>query len=154
MDTTSTTMTFCLYHVYANPAVKERLWKELDEAFPDLSQPITYKKCESLPYLTAVIKETLRMYSASPAVLPRVVPPGGLSIGDKFFLPAGTEVGAQAYSMHRKPEIYGNDCLVWRPERWLDVDAEQLKMMTKAFVPFSIGEHITKTQKDHAQNLT
>ena len=60
---------------------------------------------EKLPLLNAVIEETLRLYGAAPAGLPRAVPPGGVTI-DEQFIPAGTTVTTQAYTFHRDPALF------------------------------------------------
>ena len=73
----------------------------------------------ALPYLDAVIKETLRLYTAIPGTLPRVVPTDS-SHGkfiDGIYLPPGTVVGTFAYGIHRDQSIFGSDN--FEPERWL-----------------------------------
>jgi hypothetical protein len=37
-------------------------------------------------------------------------------------------IGANAWVIHRQPEIFGNDCEVFRPERWLEGDRSQMGM--------------------------
>lgn len=60
---------------------------------------------EALPVLNGVIEETLRLYGAAPGSLPRVVPEGGATMAGHF-LPAGTVVATQAYTMHRDGGIF------------------------------------------------
>jgi cytochrome P450 len=69
--------------------------------------PDVYKDddLKALPYLNQVIMETLRCYAAAPAGLLRDVPKTGCEI-DGYWMPAGTEVMTQAYSMHRDREVY------------------------------------------------
>jgi cytochrome P450 len=59
-ETAGATMTHLLYLVLANPDVKRKLLKELEEAIPDPAKIPGYQKLEKLPYLYAVVKETLR----------------------------------------------------------------------------------------------
>lgn len=47
-----------------NKKIQDRLRSELLEAFPDSTTPVTIESLNALPYLEAVIKETLR-YSPS-----------------------------------------------------------------------------------------
>ena len=89
----------------------------------------------ALPYLDAVIKETLRLYTAIPGTLPRVVPTDS-SHGkfiDGIYLPPGTVVGTFAYGIHRDQSIFGSDN--FEPDRWLpgrawenDSNEEELKI--------------------------
>lgn len=69
-----------------------------------------------LPYLNHVIDESLRLYSAAPATLPRVVPAGGATLAGHRF-EGGTVVSCQAYSLHRDAGVF--PCPEeFRPERW------------------------------------
>jgi cytochrome P450 len=56
---------------------------EVREAFPAADR-ISLASVSRLPYLTAVIDETLRMYPAVPGQPPRVVPDGGAIVCGKF----------------------------------------------------------------------
>lgn len=49
-----------------------------------------------LSFQTAVIKETLRMAPATPGCLPRVVPSGGVYLGETF-IPAGVREQAALF---------------------------------------------------------
>ena len=93
----------------------------------------SFKALETLPFLNAFIKETLRMWPTLPGPLERSVTEGGKVICD-IYLPEGTEVTMQAYSIHRNEAIFP-DPLALKPERWLQETTE----MKAAFVPFSYG---------------
>ncbi|KAF3901834.1 hypothetical protein AA313_de0208009 [Arthrobotrys entomopaga] len=93
-DTGAITATFLIWVILRNPVIRQKLEAELLEAQltkPDDTDYIPDKILQELPYLTDVLKETLRMYSAAQNALPRVVPEGGRQLGPYFF-PAGTEV--------------------------------------------------------------
>ena len=76
----------------------------------------------------------MRMTPAVPGILPRVVLPGGIDI-DGHSIPAGVEVGVSAYSLHHNSSHFP-DSFEYRPERFLDVEAEDT---LKSFAPFSTG---------------
>ena len=59
------------------------LAKEIRDEFRS-SEQINLQSVSHLPYLTAVIDETLRMYPSVPGQPPRVVPAGGATICGKF----------------------------------------------------------------------
>ena len=79
--TTANTLTVGTFHVLANNGIKERLAGELRQGWPDLSKTPTFEDLEQLPYLTAVITESLRMSPGIVSPLLRITPFGGATIG-------------------------------------------------------------------------
>ena len=135
-DTTSNTSCALLYHVVRTPGVLAKLRTELDEAIPaDVTVP-TYELVKELPYLQAVINETMRIHSTSGIGLPRLVPldSRGVEILGRFY-PPGTVLSVPTYSIHHSKEIWGPDADEFRPERWEDATKRQ----KNAFIPFSYG---------------
>jgi len=133
-DTTSNTSCAILYYVLKNPYVLPKLHKELDEALPDNGVP-TFNQVKDLPYLDAVIKETMRIHSTSSMGLPRVVPAGpGVNILNHHF-PQFTVLSVPSYTIHHSKEIWGDDADDFRPERWEKLTERQ----KEAFIPFSYG---------------
>ncbi|KAH0349341.1 cytochrome P450, partial [Aureobasidium melanogenum] len=115
-DTVAIAMRAALYHLNTNPAVLQKLREEIDVF--DADGPLSYKQTQQLPYLKAVVRESLRMYSPVPAQLYRIVPSGGLSIDDRF-IPSGTVVGISSLAQNRDPAIFGLDANIFNPDRWL-----------------------------------
>ena len=70
--TTANTFVYVLWGVLRHPAVHVKLRNELYDAFPDRKSVPDATECAKLPYLQAVINETLRRYPTIPATLPRV----------------------------------------------------------------------------------
>ncbi|KAH7471968.1 hypothetical protein FOMA001_g13190 [Fusarium oxysporum f. sp. matthiolae] len=68
----------------------------------------------------------------------RIVPEGGATIAGHY-LPEGTAVGVNPWVTHIDPNVYGPDAQVFRPERWIDSDPEQLKRMERSWMPFGHG---------------
>lgn len=68
-----------------------------------------------------------------------VLPLGGGKDGlSPVFVPKGTIVGYNLYSMHRREDFYGPDAEEFRPERW-----EDGKLMPRwAYLPFNGGPRI------------
>ena len=65
----------------------------------DNNSKIDGAKLQTLPVLTGVIKESMRISSTVPCKLPRVSPPGGLTLDDTF-IPAGVIIGVAPYTLH------------------------------------------------------
>ena len=132
-DTTAVTLTYLVWAVLKNPSIKARLIDEVNTLRANFSS----SEAEALPYLSLVIKETLRLYGAAPGSLPRTVPAGGRTLG-AYFVPEGTTVSTQAFTLHRDPLIY-EDPLEFRPERW----AQTTQSMKDAFMPWGGGSRGT-----------
>jgi cytochrome P450 len=102
-DTTATTLTYLIWAVLSRPSLLSTIVAEVKSLPPQSGD----KELEDLPALNAAMEETLRLYGAAPGALPRVVPEGGVTFADgKYFLPAGTTVSTQAYTMHRDPRTF------------------------------------------------
>lgn len=120
-------------HLLSNRALKDELVSELRAAWPDLDSPLSLEKLEKLPYLTAVIKESLRLSHGVVSPAPRVVPFNTMIAG--VFVPAGTVVAMGATFMHYNPKVFTNPKR-FDPDRWLQPNITELE---ENFVPFSKG---------------
>ncbi|KAJ5626159.1 hypothetical protein N7510_002468 [Penicillium lagena] len=94
-ETAATLLTGCIYYLSANPAVMSRLVTEIRSAFAKDSD-ISFRTIASLPYLTAVIEESLRLYPPFVTSLARIVPAGGAMIDDHF-VPEGVCTAPAVY---------------------------------------------------------
>lgn len=79
-DTVGNTLMVGTHHLLQRPKVLQVLKRELLNAWPTLAEEPKLRELESLPYLNAVIKESLRMSSGVVSGLLRVVPPTGATI--------------------------------------------------------------------------
>jgi cytochrome P450 len=92
---------------------------------------------DRLPYLHAVIKETLRLYAPLPASEPRTSPVN--TVIDGYSIPRGTVCSMAPYSLHRNADVFAEP-LRWDPERWSRDDGDEtLAEMKKWWWPFSSG---------------
>ena len=97
-------MTYLVWSVLSRPELQQILEKEV----ADLDEPLTDSGLEEPTVLNAVIKETLRLYGAAPGALPRVAPsPSGYQL-ERYYIPGGTTVSTQAWTMHRDPALFEN----------------------------------------------
>ncbi|KAL2136221.1 hypothetical protein VTI74DRAFT_4851 [Chaetomium olivicolor] len=135
-DTTSNSSCALLFHAVRTQGVIQKLQAELDAHIPaDLDVP-TFEMVRDLPYLSAVVNETLRFHSTSGIGLPRQIPLDSKGIHFKgHYFPPGTILSVPTYSIHHSKEIWGPDADEFRPERWEKVTPRQ----KNAFIPFSHG---------------
>ncbi|CZR60133.1 related to pisatin demethylase cytochrome P450 [Phialocephala subalpina] len=138
-DTTAITLRTVFYCLLKEPHTMKALLKELNSAhFSRDDGIVLWKESRELPYLTAVIQESLRLHPAIGLPLERVVPASGLQVG-KYFLPAGTIVGASAWVLHQKEDVFGERCGEFRPERWIEVSEQRKSEMNSAMFAFGGG---------------
>lgn len=143
-DTTSTAMRTIVTNLIDHPDVADRLLQELRDAGYDRRSIPPWSAASNLAYLNAVIWESMRLHPSVGMILPRAVPPGGAVIGG-YKVDAGTEVGVNAWILHRDADVFP-DPDAFRPERWLEAAPEQLAVMKRAWFPFGGGRHTCSGQ--------
>jgi cytochrome P450 len=99
--TTAVTLTYLIWAVLKQPGVQEKLEAEVGS----LAEGYRDTDLENLPFLNAVIQETLRLYGAAPGTLPRVNKYTSLQVSG-YTIPPGVTVNTQAWTMHRDPKIF------------------------------------------------
>ncbi|CAG8101389.1 unnamed protein product [Penicillium salamii] len=127
--TTATVMTYAVWAICKHPEVRDKLVAEVS-MLPEVFQ---HNDVRNLPYLNCVIREAVRLYAAVPSVLPRAVPPEGVELLG-YFIPGGSTVSTQCYSLHRVKE-YFDDPLKFDPDRWISPTKE----MEEAYMGFGAG---------------
>lgn len=133
-ETTASVLRLLFYHVFTNEEIQQRLREEIAQASAKSTDPIQLKTLEQLPYLTAVLKEGLRL---SPGISSRAarITDKDLSYGD-WRIPAGTPVGMTTLLMHTDEELFP-DPMRFNPDRWMD--PTKGKGGDQGFAPFSRG---------------
>lgn len=83
-DTTAITISAALWYLHRERETLERLRAEIDKAVDD-ARALSFADLRRLPYLDAVVRETLRLHPAVGSMLPRQVRAGGMYLADRFF---------------------------------------------------------------------
>lgn len=61
---------------------------------------------------------------------------------DGRILPEGTHIGVSFWGMMRDPDVFGDDADVFRPERWIYTEKDNLRVMEKSLeCVFSPGRY-------------
>ncbi|KAJ3335101.1 hypothetical protein HDU93_006476 [Gonapodya sp. JEL0774] len=125
-ETTGNAMTWVMYFLLKHPTDLAKLRCELDASFPDgLEAHLELARLKSLPFLDAVIKESMRMKPGAPSISREAPEDTLLTFHDadgnqsEVFVPSGTLIEASFFASHRSPQIWlhPDDFL---PERWLE----------------------------------
>ncbi|KAI0148397.1 putative cytochrome P450 monooxygenase [Xylariaceae sp. FL1272] len=134
-ETTATLLSGATFLLTTHPEVLHKLEAEVRSSFTSQDE-ITLTSVGNLPYMLAVLNESLRRYPPVAGSLPRVGPRGG-AVVDGHVVPEGTMVSVFQWAVNHN-EKYWTDPLEFQPERWLG--GEKYKNdRNDAMQPFSVG---------------
>ena len=147
-DTTAALFSWVFLLLSRHPPIYDKLRREILTHFgdPDTeTHPTTidFTQLKSCSYLQHVIQETLRLYPSVPfnariCVQDTVLPTGGGADGTQpVAVMKGQRLLYCVYAMQRRPDIWGPDAAVFRPERWAT-----MRPPLFAFLPFNGGPRI------------
>ena len=144
LETSGDAIIWIYFQLSLHPESQVKLREELltlkpalkfpSKAKPELPDP---KAVDDLPFLHAIVLETLRLYPASDGGQRRITPsPSCYLAGHK--LPPGVVVQASVYCRHHNPDIFP-DHEKWEPQRWMNASPEKLLEMKRWFWAFGSG---------------
>ena len=136
-DTTTIAFRAVFYYLMRNPGAYQKLEEEIDAATTSgaLSNPIKYNEATKLPYLTACIREAMRIWPSAGLTMSRVIPREGAIVAGHH-LPGGYRIGINAAVEQYDESIFGPEPGEFRPERWLERDA---RIMEAHMLVFGAG---------------
>uniref|UniRef100_A0AAT9USH7 Iridoid oxidase n=1 Tax=Mitragyna speciosa TaxID=170351 RepID=A0AAT9USH7_9GENT len=136
-ETTSISIEWGFTELLRNPHAFKKVREEIDRVV-GVNRMVEESDMENLPYLQAVVKETLRLHPALPLLLPRNTMEDTEYMG--YVIPKGTQVFVNAWAIGRDPE-YWDDPLTFKPERFLNSSVEY-KGQHFELIPFGSGRRI------------
>lgn len=131
-ETTATSLTYATYELALNPDVQDKLCNEINAAIQPTGK-LDYDILCRLPYLDAVISETLRMHS--PAVKTTRITEQVHKIGNTTVYP-GQQVDIPIHAIHHDEKYYTNP-FKFDPERFMPHNRQNLVPYT--YLPFGGG---------------
>ena len=143
-DTTSGLLSNLFFMLARNPDTYAKLADEVRAAVPESHEAPNLEDLRSMKYLRGCINESLRLHPPIPrnsreALRDTTLPTGGGPDGlEPIFVPQGTQVGYQVFSIHRRKDVYGKDADKFIPERW----TERNLRPGWAFLPFNGGPRV------------
>nr|GME17177.1 cytochrome P450 86A8-like [Ipomoea batatas] len=155
-DTSSVALCWFFSLIMQNPRVEENILREICTVLAEtrggnfgnggdlsawLDEPLQFEEVDKLVYLKAALSETLRLYPSVPEDSKHVIADDVLP--DGTFVPAGSSVTYSIYSAGRMKSTWGEDCLEFKPERWLTLDGKKFIMQDQyKFISFNAGPRI------------
>lgn len=142
-DSTSVTLSAYFHHMLKSPHYYKSLQTQLRETYASADDI----DCNSLmrqPLLNACINEALRLVPAINGHGSHRMAARSTTV-EGVFVPAGTLVSADPYSIHRRPDYwtFPNE---FRPERWLSEysgpGSPYEKDNKRAWLPFLVGPRV------------
>ena len=125
-----------------HPNAQKMILSELRSTFPEAENELLLSfdavQPPSLPYIAAVLNESLRMYPPVPVELKEST--ADSTFPDGTWLPKGSVVLWVTWAMGRSKNIWGYDADEFRPERWLiaEDEGEPLSLKTMSAFAFPV----------------
>ncbi|XP_076931697.1 7-ethoxycoumarin O-deethylase-like [Bidens hawaiensis] len=136
-DTISSTLEWAMTEVLRNPHIMIRAKEELEQVIGK-GKIVKEDDVLRLPYLSCIVKETLRFHPPVPFLLPRRVDKQVQLNG--YIIPKGTQVLVNAWAIGRDPIVW-DDPLELKPQRFMmsgvDVRGQDFNL-----IPFGAGRRI------------
>nr|AVX32610.1 cytochrome P450 VoCYP71D511 [Valeriana officinalis] len=136
-DTSSTTIEWAMTELMRNPRVMEKAQADLREALKG-KQVVNENDIKDLPYLKLVMKETMRLHTPLPLLVPRECRQE-VEI-DGYTITVGTKIIINAWAIARDPQ-YWKDPESFYPERFEDGTVD-FKGSNYEFIPFGSGRRM------------
>ncbi|GMP95927.1 hypothetical protein CsSME_00044786 [Camellia sinensis var. sinensis] len=137
-DTTSNTVEFALAEMMNKPQVLRKAQQEV-ETVVGKDNIVEESHIQKLPYLYAVMKDTLRLHPALPLLVPHC--PTESCIVGGYTVPKGARVFVNVWAVHRDPSVWKNP-LEFDPERFLGDSKWDCSGNDFNYFPFGSGRRI------------
>jgi len=133
-------LSFLFYFLLKNPSAYKKAQDEVDTVIG--RRKITVEDLSKLPYINAIMRETLRLRPTAPVIAVHAHPTKNkespVTLGNgKYVLNDDEPIAVVLSKLHRDPEVYGPDADEFRPERMLDEHFD--KLPKNAWKPFGNG---------------
>ncbi|XVF52081.1 hypothetical protein PTKIN_Ptkin04bG0236300 [Pterospermum kingtungense] len=136
-DTSAITTEWAMAELLRKPEALEKTRRELMEVIGS-ERAVKESDIDQLPYLQAVVKETMRLHPAAPLLLPYKAKNHVEICG--YTIPKDAQVLVNAWAIGRDPK-YWNDPFSFSPGRFLDSSLDY-RGRDFEYIPFGAGRRI------------
>ncbi|EXC33897.1 Cytochrome P450 76A2 [Morus notabilis] len=137
-DTTTSTLEWAMAELLHNPKTLNKVQSELRRTVGP-NKKLDESDIENLPYLKAVIKETLRLHPPLPFLVPHMAMDSCKMLG--YYIPKETQILVNVWAIGRDPKTWENP-LEFKPERFLGPNMVDFKGHNFEFIPFGSGRRM------------
>ncbi|XP_015579428.3 LOW QUALITY PROTEIN: flavonoid 3'-monooxygenase CYP75B137-like [Ricinus communis] len=138
-DTKSTTVEWAMAEILKHPEVMAKIHEELERVVGN-NNIVEESQLPELPYLEAVIKETLRLHPPIPLLIPHS-PSISCTVAE-YTIPKGLRVFFNVWEIQRNPDAW-NDPLEFQPDRFLkEAGKSDYWGNDFNFLPFGSGRRV------------
>lgn len=135
-ETTSGLLSFTFYQLLKHPETYRKAQQEVDDVVG--RGVITVEHLSKLPYINAVLRETLRLNAPIPLFTVEAIE--DTLLAGKYPVKAGETIVNLLAKSHIDPEVFGDDANEFNPERMLDQPFERImQRFPNAWKPFGNG---------------
>ncbi|XP_074270528.1 cytochrome P450 76AD1-like [Silene latifolia] len=137
-DTTSNALEWAMTELLRNPEKLAKAQNELDQVVGKNNGPIQESDISKLPYIQAVVKETMRLHPPGPFLIPHKADKDVKLCG--YIVPNNAQIWVNIWSIGRDPNVWP-DALSFSPERFLESEID-MKGRDFELIPFGSGRRI------------
>ncbi|CAI0435803.1 unnamed protein product [Linum tenue] len=138
-DTSAAAVIWSMTYLMKNPKSMGKAQKEVRLAIGKKGF-VNEEDIQQLPYLKAVVKETLRLQPSAPLLIPRESTQDCILGG--YEIPAKTVIHVNAWAIGRDPEAWGENPEEFKPERFFMGKSIDVKGADFELIPFGAGRRI------------
>mmetsp|Transcript_3109 Transcript_3109/g.6853 ORF Transcript_3109/g.6853 Transcript_3109/m.6853 type:complete len:765 (-) Transcript_3109:54-2348(-) len=152
-DTSAATLSWTLHLLSLHPDKQERVANEVRSVLGNVEiKPVLKCMISQMPYLDAVIKESMRLYPVAPFIVRKLTTDITIPIDEELAtnqedtkksisMPASTFACIWIYALHRNPKLWDRPG-EFLPERWIDPELRSRDLGQEeygSYMPFAIG---------------
>ncbi len=137
-DTTANTIAWLLYYLAKHPKLQQQLQEEVDPVLKTDSILPSIESAKELPFLEAIMHETLRLKPVAPVIFLTAVEDVQLK---NLSIPKGTDFLALTRIPVLDTKLFegGSD---FCPHQWMQSDSPHAKIKGRAYIPFGTGPRL------------
>ncbi|KVI05169.1 alkane hydroxylase MAH1-like [Cynara cardunculus var. scolymus] len=137
-ETTSSALCWFFYMLAENPSVEDKILEEIHKHLEvKVGERWKAEELNDMVYLQGALCESLRLFPPVPFNHKSPLQPDILPSGHK--VDQNTKIILCMYSMGRMKSVWGEDCMEFKPERWITKSGGIKHEATYKFATFNAG---------------